>query len=112
MAEERRRYFTREWTTFEGKKVTLETIDHQHLSNVYWFTKIFYKATDDMQWDMLEQFDKRFNGVVLDYRPKANFIVEIETLKRAGMVQKDDTIIFKGEVIGKIVYEIENGIES
>ena len=36
----------REWFTFQGKKVTLQTIDHQHLSNCYWYLRVICNNCD------------------------------------------------------------------
>lgn len=96
-----------EWTTFQGKKVTLETIDHQHLSNVYWYARIFFES---IPGNVLKIISERFNGQVLEYRPHADFEQEIQALENKGMLVwydrlsggKEGIISRNGEVIGRV----------
>lgn len=97
----------RPWTTFKGKKVTFETIDHQHLSNIYWFRKVCW---DDDSFCKTVEFisAERFNGQILPYRPHIDFKEEIGLLRRKGyLFQKDGgySIVVNGKEIGEILTE-------
>jgi len=54
------------WKTFKGKSVTGDTIDHQHLSNVYWFGLILCNTEHLWALDILRE---RFNGQLLPIVP-------------------------------------------
>lgn len=90
------------YTTFEGKVVDTETVSHQHLSNIYWFSKI---VTGRVDKNALNRIERDFNGVILPYRPKPNFKSEIKLLTSSGyLVDKGDgiaDIIFEGNIIGE-----------
>jgi len=80
------------WTTFSGKKVSFDTIDHQHLSNCYWFAKIIYDF-EDKDPHLIKITDKlsdRFNGQLLPYRPHLEFKAEIDNLKMFGLLSYDN----------------------
>ena len=94
------------WTTFQGKKVTLDSIDHQHLSNVYWYGRIFFNIIPK---NVLQKLAERFNGQVLEYRPHIDFHHELEHLERKGLlvwtktaVAKVGIITFEGVIIGSV----------
>ena len=96
----------REWRTFQRKTVTMETIDHQHLSNIYWFHRIVQNT--EATW-VLPILKRRFNGHIMGYRPHIDFKYEIDYLERNGYLTwtenktlKVGTITYKGNMIGTI----------
>ena len=88
--ESARRTKSMRWTTFQGRKVSLGTIDQQHLSNCYWFGRIIHglQKDDDHLKRILDELAIRFNGQVLPYRPHSEFKQEIDALDRMGMLRK------------------------
>ena len=97
------------WVTFQGKPKLVSEIDHQHLSNMYWFHLIFWDKK--LQW-VIDEINDRFNGQILHYRPHLQFESEIQGLEDRGMIRwttdgedrflKTGVITFKGEIIGAI----------
>ena len=100
--------YPRKWTTFRGKNVDVETIDHQHLSNTYWYCKIFQNASDSSLAHFEIEANKRFNGQLLPYRPHASYRDEIEYLYKKGYLrwinEKKRIIVYEGFEIGEINY--------
>lgn len=106
-----------EWTTFNGRKVTIDTIDHQHLSNVYWYNRIIWNVPVDAKFyvTIKSELENRFNGQILPYRPHVNFKEEIKMLEDKGMLfnvwtsergfteVKKRNIYFEGGWIGEII---------
>lgn len=95
-----------EWTTFHGKKASFDTIDHQHLSNIFYFWKYALdidpeRCEEDFK---LIQFylDDRFNGQLLSYRPHSKFTQELEMLRDKGYLKEDGKIIVNGTMIGEV----------
>lgn len=95
-----------EWRTFAGKNVTMQTIDQQHLSNVYWYMRIFHNMKDSELFQIHSELKERFNGQLLPYRPHISFIEEIQFLNEKEMIQIRDLfyydIIFQNTIIGEI----------
>ena len=98
------------WTSFQNKVVDTETIDHQHLSNAYWYCRVVlnhtsYKSVFSLS-ELKQIFSERFNGQILPYRPHVDFKWEIEFLKKEGFLKWETkwkgTITFENEVIGEI----------
>ncbi len=116
-AEEARKRMSRKWTTFKGKRVSLATIDHQHLSNCYWFNRILFNTPvgDFHLLTILSELAERFNGQLLPYRPHIQFTWEIENLREGGYVHVNYTgvelteknhveeIWFMGQRVGEII---------
>lgn len=103
-----------EWRTFRGKKVTLQTIDHQHLSNIYWFQRIIWNAPVSELGFVKDELTERFNGQLLPYRPHIDFKMEIDFLREKGMlmpvINESSTmdphkqeIWFNGSCVGEII---------
>jgi hypothetical protein len=98
------------WITFQGKEVSTETADHQHLSNAIWFLEIFFGRQADTQGMIkeLEQAIKdRFNGQILPYRPHISHSNEIDVLRQRGYLSdfNDEgiaTIEYRQKIIGEI----------
>lgn len=72
--------FPNEWTTFQGRQVTFDTVDHQHLSNVYWYSLICLETPIQHLKGIMDKIEERFNGQLLPYRPHSKFRQEIVTL--------------------------------
>lgn len=119
------------WITFKGKKVSFETIDHQHMSNCYWFGRIVGGLSSDQGHlhEIKHMLAERFNGQILPYRPHIEFESEIDYLKEHGHIKPhrqypvdtmtlganghehtyniDDSrfdIWFEGNCVGEIIY--------
>lgn len=90
------------WITFDGRVVTLEEMEHQHMSNIYWFiTKILpNKYSDYIRQDIMLWLKKRFNGLILYYQPHPDFKKEINYLLRKGYLKPDGMIVVDNQVIG------------
>lgn len=107
------------WTTFKGKEVSFDTIDHQHLSNCYWFSKIVYdlEDTDIHLINITNKLAERFNGQLLPYRPHIQFATEIGLLNSKGFLRYDNSnpnrvIIHNGNhEIGEIICTPTNRID-
>ena len=95
------------WRTFDGKTVTAFDVDHQHLSNVFWYWKIIVGASERELTEIKAYLKFRFNGQVLPYRPHTCFKAEMETLSERGMLVKKTSysydIIFEEEIVGEIL---------
>ena len=98
------------WKTWNGKLKLIGEIDHQHLSNIYWFHLIMW---DKKYIWALEEIKSRFNGQLLPYKPHIDFKDEINWLESHGMITWNETtefefvrsgiIKYKGTNIGEIV---------
>jgi hypothetical protein len=100
------------WNTFQGRPVSLVSIDQQHLSNVYWYMLIVLGTPSSELFQIQEQLDDRFNGQLMPYRPHPAFIHEIQTLNNKGLLHLREEssagmticdIIYNETVIGEIV---------
>jgi hypothetical protein len=97
------------YRTFENKTVNLNEVDHQHLSNIYWFNAVVNnKKCPDF---IMDQINSRFNGSILSYIPKSTFKQEIDILDRDGLLEWKDVdgnrvadIVFMGQKIGEACY--------
>jgi hypothetical protein len=94
------------WTKGNGKKRKLGTMSHQHLSNIYWFLKVFHdgnpmaKRTMNMVKDVI---DYRFETGIKPWKPLP-IPGEIKLLKshKYCNVYSDGTIVLYGKPIGSI----------
>ena len=91
-----------EWTTFRGKEATPDSIDHQHLSNVYWFGNIITGVRHEWVLDVLKE---RFNGHLLPYRPHIDFHEEIRMLESRKLIVWETTNSRDLVKVGKIFLE-------
>lgn len=92
------------WITFQGKEVSTETADHQHLSNCIWFAEVFFGIPLP---EVQQAIRDRFNGQILPYRPHVDFEDEIKGLRDRGHLSKFDVngvavITYGGKTIGEI----------
>lgn len=90
------------WTTFRGKKVSLDEIDHQHLSNCYWYSLLISKRSANEVIFILQEMKERFNGQILPYRPHVDFEMELDYLRENGLLREDNKIYLKDRVIGEV----------
>lgn len=103
------------YTTFDKKVIDFGDIDHQHLSNIYWYNKVCLNRSDLDLSHVTKSIDLRFNGIVLTYRPLERFKDEIRHLDQNGMLiwNFDKTkadVIFRDEIVG--IYETESYIRD
>ena len=100
-------FFEKKWTTFQGKRVSFKSIDHQHLSNCYWFNRIVRGISDSDLGFVKDELAKRFNGQLMPYRPHIDFVFEITFLKQHNMLVQTNPfkqeILFEGHWIGEII---------
>jgi len=74
-------YCQTNWTTYDGRQVSLSEIDHSHLSNSYWYIRIFQNI---IPINILEELERRFGGEILEYNPIIDW--EIKELNKMGLV--------------------------
>lgn len=86
------------WTTWEGKKKTVKEIDHQHLSNIYWFNILLYNR---VYLFIVDELKSRFNSALLPYRPDVRFENELRSLKKNGFLV-DGKIYYQGNEVGEV----------
>jgi hypothetical protein len=97
------------WRTYDGETVTLDEIDHQHFSNVYWFQKIINNRDMKQNSEFVKTLAERFDGEILPYRPPISFKYEMSKLIEGNHIQRDPddpltvNIVYKGEVVGHII---------
>lgn len=100
------------WTTWDGRKIPISKLTHQHLSNIIHFmTHINPNYQRHVQYAMKDELINRFNGSLLSYMPCADFTEEIDFLKNSGYLVASENIgqydiIVKGKKIG--FYDISN----
>lgn len=97
-----------QYTNYKGDKKPLTELEHQHLSNIYWFNTIVWKRTQESLSLILEQIDKRFNGEILPYIPEWQFKNEIEWLESRGHFAWDEDkteadVVYQGKVVGHYI---------
>ncbi len=96
------------WGSFNGKTHTVETMDHQHISNISWYYKLLVGETrrERTLKLIMEEIDRRFDGEVLPYRPMASFRTEMAMLKGKGYIQGsglNEDIIVDGVKVGEVI---------
>lgn len=94
-----------EYTNYKGEKKSLDQVDHQHLSNIYWFNKIIWDRSDDYLRFILDQINTRFDSVILPYIPQWQFQAELDYLdKMRFLIWNEDRteadVVYKGHVVG------------
>ncbi len=99
------------YTTYDKKVIEFDDIDHQHLSNIYWYNKVCLNRSDLNLSHVTKSIDLRFNGIVLPYRPLERFKDEVEYLDRNRMLiwNTDKTkadVIYGDKIVG--IYETES----
>jgi hypothetical protein len=89
----------KKWHSETGEIKLISEIDHQHLSNIIWFDKIF-KCFNNIGSVYLELLN-RFNNELLPYKPLP-ITNEIMNLRELNMVDKHNNIIFENKIIGNL----------
>lgn len=106
MTENDKKLLNQKWKTANNIEIPLGEMDHQHVSNAYYYWKLvvpFNLPQQDTKGalKMLEQVLKlRFNDVLLPYSPLPDFNFEIESLKAAGYLKENGSIYFEDKIIG------------
>ena len=60
------------WTTFDGRKIKLSELEHQHLSNILWFNEVFNlrnRYNNQVHFELGLELERRFKGVRLPWKP-------------------------------------------
>lgn len=94
-----------EYTNYKGEKKDLSELDHQHLSNIYWYNKVIFDKNDIYLSIVLDQIRDRFDSKLLPYTPQWQFWQEIEYLDKIGAFVWNESrteadIVYKFKVIG------------
>jgi hypothetical protein len=91
---------TGQFITFDGRRIGVDEISHEHLSNWIWYANVTMKGYfSKLELDNLNLIlDERFEGVLLDYRPKKGYSFEIATLKKKGMLRKNGDIVLPNTI--------------
>lgn len=79
------------WKNFYGEKKKVRDLDDQHLSNIYWFSKVFY---GDVWSEITKEVIRRFGSTdnVLLWRPLP-IPREIKELRKRGYILGNSIII-------------------
>ena len=89
------------WRTYDDRVVPMETMDHQHMSNIHFYINVtcpeFYD-NDIREW-ITAWLVRRFAGVILPYRPVCEFAFEKARLQSKGYLKGDDVVV-EGQKIG------------
>jgi len=80
------------FVTFDNRNIDEKDMEHQHLSNRYWFDKIFWRQENT---ECIRVTKERFNGQLLPYRPCIRFKDEIRNKNKKGMLQAISETYFK-----------------
>ena len=87
------------WKTFDGKVLKYDELDHQHLSNIYWYNMI---CLNNKPLNIVNIINNRFYGEILPYKPMLKFKDEIAFLESRGyLVWTDKGDYFLGEIFLK-----------
>ena len=89
------------WRTYDGRDVPLETMDHQHMSNIHHFinTTVPEYYDKDTREYITAWLVRRFAGVILPYKPVCEFTFEKSALRSKGYLNGDDVVV-EGQKIG------------
>ena len=93
------------WNTFYGAKMPIESLSHQHLSNILWYYEIVIKNPLRVQ-DVQDVITHKYGGLRLPYRPMISFTQEITYLFIHGHISSkiNSDIIVSGRWVGKLNY--------
>lgn len=97
-----------EYTNYKGEKKSLVELDHQHLSNIYWYNKILWDRDDYYLKFILDQINTRFEGKMLPYIPQWQFTHEIDYLDKMGFLNwnqehTEADVIYDGHTVGHYI---------
>ena len=90
------------WITWDNRLVMLNTIDHQHLSNIYYYInytlpEYYPQSVKDEIQGILQ---KRFKGIILPYKPRPEFKEERIFLLNKGYLLSNNDIVVDGIKLG------------
>jgi hypothetical protein len=90
------------WITYDNRTVTMEEMSHQHMSNIYYYTKYILPELycDSTRNDIFRWLLKRFGGVILNYHPHPDFLWEKDYLLQRGYLKEDGRIVVNNNIIG------------
>ena len=90
------------WTTYDGRVVSMKDMEHQHMSNIHYFINIVHPNfyPNSIKNEILRWLVQRFAGVILPYHPDPNFNEEKNFLRSKGYLQPNNDIVVEGEKIG------------
>lgn len=97
------------WQTASGKRLAFDDIPHDHLSNIYHYSKLF-SFQPAMHPSLKKLLNEKYKGEVLPYDPKYYF--EVEELEKLGYLQMKNNvclIVFEGQKIGIVRNELLKG---
>ena len=89
------------WRTYDGRVVPLETMDHQHMSNIHHFinTTVPEYYDKDTREYITAWLVRRFAGIILPYQPVPEFEFERARLQSKGYL-KGKEVVVEGQKIG------------
>ena len=90
------------WITYDDRKVLMDEMSHQHMSNIWYFTRYIvpHLYPDSVRNDVWAWLNKRFGGVILPYHPHPDFHQERAYLKYMGYLKEDNRIVVDNQIIG------------
>ena len=89
------------WTTFNGRTIPVENLDHQHLSNIYWYHKLVFNT--EHLW-VLDIIRERFNGQPLPYSPHVDCTPEMNVLEEKGILHWNPNNNREAITVGTLTY--------
>ncbi len=97
------------WQTFEGDRKKISEIDHQHLSNIYYYMKHILPGAykDSVVKSITDELARRFDDILLPYRPLRRFKQEMDILQKKGWLWPKPSgighnVIINGEWVGEV----------
>lgn len=96
------------WQTAEGRKLPMSKISHQHLSNIYWYNRVFSTDIRQRSYKQRMEFCMRFaehkikelyHGEILLWKPLYKY--EKIWLEELNLLTEND-IVFEDNKIGKL----------
>ncbi len=90
------------WITYDNRKISMFEISHQHLSNIYYYTHYTMAEyyPESIREYVVEWLRARFKGIILPYKPVADFDAERQRLLQLNALQPNGEIIMNGEKLG------------
>jgi hypothetical protein len=95
------------WTSFDGRQSKLIDLDHQHLSNIFWWNKI---CAPNVKTDALAVINLKHGGVIKSYQPNLDFKDEIKYLEDNGYLYWYDISFTDNVRTGDITFRCVNNL--